>query len=89
LLNSIPIPEVSLPELALAAASVVEPVVVSPAVAAPMVTVDETSMDPRMLHAAAAVGAGTQAAAAPLSIYLTDQELMRQQPAVHEGEVDP
>jgi hypothetical protein len=89
MLNSIPIPEVPLPEVALAAAPVHAQPLMSQAMVAPMARVDESAAGPSMLHAAAAVGAGTQAAAAPLSIYLTDQELIRQQPAVHDGEIDP
>ena len=89
LLNGIPIPEAPLPEIALASAPVLEQAVVSEAMVPTPAALDESDVGPRMLHAAAAVGAGTPAAAAPLSIYLTDQELIRQQPAVHDGEVDP
>ncbi len=73
MLNGIPIPEAPLPEVALLSAPVHEQPLVSQATAAPTATVDEGAAGPRMLH----------------SIYLTDQELIRQQPVVHDGEIDP
>jgi len=87
LLDALPIPEAHAPELA---QSVMLPAAGTPAAAEAAVTESVAAALPGGVEAAVHSNAllASPASTRP-AIYMSDQELMRQQPAVHAGEVAP